>query len=527
MGRRWTSWVAAGLFLAASAQGAVAATLRAVMHSDINVLDPVWSSAYITRDYGYLVYDVLFALDAKLQPQPQMVDSWTVSEDKLTYRFTLRDGLEWHDGNPVTSEDCLASIKRWGARDTMGQKLMGFISELKADDAKTFEIVLKEPYGLVIDSLAKPSGLVPFMMPKRVAETDPYKQISDYTGSGPFMLKRDEWRPGDRIVFVRNPNYKPRPEPPSGLAGGKVAKLDRIEWIVMPDAQTQVNALVKDEIDMVETVGLDLLPLLERNASVSLATGSYGYQYVFRPNWLQPPFDNEKVRQAAQLALRQDDVLAAAVGDPRYYRTCKALFPCGTPYASTVGTDGRIEGDWQKAKALLREAGYDGTPVTLLQPTDVAVLANLAPVAKSLLEKAGFKVDLQPLDWQSLVSRVYSNKGPPSAGGWNAFLTSFSVVDILDPLTTSYLAANCAAARAGWPCDAAMEQLRDRFARETDPAKRKEIAEEVQLRYMQVVTHVHLGEWFTVSAFRTTVDRSDWPALPPVMVFWNLSKKGG
>jgi peptide/nickel transport system substrate-binding protein len=524
---RWVRSIAAtgGLVAALSIIGAEAQTLRVVMHSDIKVLDPVWSGAYIVRNYGYLVYDVLFALDADLQPQPQMVDRWTVSDDKLTYIFTLRDGLEWHDGQPVTSDDCIASIKRWGARDPMGQELMLFVTELKSIDSKTFQFVLKEPFGLLIDSLAKPSVVVPFMMPKRIAETDPFKQISEYIGSGPFILKLDEWRPGERVVFVKNEKYKPRSEPPTGLAGGKTAKLQRVEWIAMPDAQTQASALINGEIDMIESPSFDVLPLLEREKSVRLVKNDFGNQYIFRPNWLQPPFNDEKIRQAAQMALNQPDFLKAVVGDPRYYRTCKSLFPCDTPYATTAGMDGLIEGNAQKARMMLQDAGYDGTPVTLLQSTDVAVLTNLAPVAKSLLEKAGFKVDMQSMDWQSLVNRVISNKGPPSKGGWNAFLTSWSEVDILDPLRTPSLQSNCEKARAGWPCDETMEKLRVRFAQELDPSKRKQIAEQVQLRYLEIVTHVHLGEWFVVTAFRNTVDLSDWPRSPPVTVFWNLEKK--
>src|SRR5262249_26325570 len=159
-----------------------------------------------------------------------------------TYTFTLRDGLKWHDGQPVTPEDCIASIKRWGAKDSMAQKLLGFVASLDPVDAKTFKLVLKEPYGLVLETLGKPSSNVPFMMPKRVAETDPNSQIGDFIGSGPFIFKKDEWKPGDKTVYVKNPDYKPRSEAPSWLAGGKVAKVDRVEWLAIPDHQTAINA---------------------------------------------------------------------------------------------------------------------------------------------------------------------------------------------------------------------------------------------------------------------------------------------
>ena len=232
-----------GGLLGAMPAPAQAQTLKVVMHSDVKILDPIWTTAYIQRNHGYMVWDTLFAMDEKFEVKPQMVDKYDVSADKLTWTFTLRDGLEWIDGKPVTAEDCIASIKRWAARDSMGQKMMGSVAGLEVVDAKTFKMKMKEPYGLVLQSLGKPSSNVPFMMPKKTADTDPMQQIKveDVIGSGPFIFKADEWKPGEKIVYVKNAKYKPRAEPPSGLAGGKVVKVDRVEWIAMPDVQTQVG----------------------------------------------------------------------------------------------------------------------------------------------------------------------------------------------------------------------------------------------------------------------------------------------
>jgi peptide/nickel transport system substrate-binding protein len=497
-------------------------TFKVVMHSDLKVLDPVWSGAYIVRNHGYLIYDTLFALDANFQVQPQMAQSWRVSEDGLTTTITLRDGLLWHDGAPVTSADCIASLKRWSVRDSMGLKLAEFIKEYRVVDDRTFEIVLKERFGALLEAIGKPSVVVPFMMPQRVAETDPFQQISDYTGSGPFVLKKEEWQPGVKVVYLKNTSYKPRSEPPSGLAGGKVVKVDRVEWIWIPDAQTQVNALLSGEVDMVESVSHDLLPLVEKDKGVRTMRGTASNQYVFRMNWLQPPFNNAKVRQAAFVALKQQDFLEAVIGDPKYWRTCKALFTCGSPLATEAGMDGLLDGNSEKAGQLLKEAGYDGAPIVLLQSSDVGVLTNLAPVAKRQLERAGFKVEMQTMDWQSLVNRLTTKKGPPSEGGWNAFATSWVQVDILDPLMTPYLAATCDKARAGWPCDETMEKVRDSYARATLPADRQRIAEEAQVFNTKVVTHIPLGEWFVVAAVRNNVETLARP--PPVTVFWGLSK---
>jgi peptide/nickel transport system substrate-binding protein len=512
--------LAAGLMFSASALAET--TLRVVMHSDLKSFDPVWSGAYIVRNHGYLVWDTLFALDDKLQVQPQMVDKYGVSDDGLVWTFTLRDGLEWHDGTPVTSEDCIASLKRWAARDSMGQKLAQSVKAWEAVDAKTFRIVLKEKFGLMLESLGKPSVVVPFMMPKRLAETDPFKAIDEVIGSGPFIFKKDEWKPGEKVVYVKNPKYRPRAEPASGLAGGKIVNVDRVEWVWIPDPQTQVNALLAGEVDMLEVVPNDLMPLLEKEKDITLVRGSVGNQYIFRPNWLVKPFNNPKIRQAAAMALNQEDFLKGIIGDPRFYRTCKSLYPCGSPLATDAGMAGWIEGNAAKAKEMLKEAGYDGTTVVIPYPTDLQVIGNMGPIAKSLLERAGFKVEVQPSDWQSMVNRVISKKGPPSEGGWSAFLTSWSHVDILDPLMTPSLVSTCEKARAGWPCDEKMEKLRDAFARETDPAKKKAIAEEVQTYDLQIVTHVWLGEWFGASAFRKNI--SGW-LRPPVTVFWGITKK--
>jgi peptide/nickel transport system substrate-binding protein len=453
--------------------------------------------------------------------KPQMIDKYDESADKLTFKFTLRDGLTWHDGAPVTAEDCIASIKRWAAKDSLGQKVMTFVEQMTANDPKTFTIKLKEPTGLLIFALGKPSSNVPFMMPKRVAETDPNTQISDFTGSGPFVFKRDEWKPGDKAVYVKFDKYKPRSEPASGLAGGKVAKVDRVEWLAISDHQQAVNALLSGEIDYIESPPHDLLPLVKGDANLKLVDyNPLGNQYTFRPNHLHKPFDNPKVRQALWYAFNQKDFLQAVIGDPTYYKTCKAMFVCGTPLASEKGMEGLLESNFQKARDLLKEANYDGTPVILMQSTDLVVLTNLAPVAKSLMERAGFKVDMQAMDWQTLVARR-AKKDPPNSGGWNAFLTSWVAADILNPVMAGFANAGCDKAMFGWPCDQEMEKLRDQFARETDPKKQKEIAEAAQARNTQATTHLFLGQWYQPIAARKNVNGI---MTAPVPVFWNVSK---
>ena len=309
--------------------------LRIVMTTDIKVIDPIWTPAYPTRNHGYMIYDTLFAMNDKFEIKPQMLEHYEISGDHLTYDFTLRDGLLFHDGTPVTSEDVIASLKRWGSRDVLGRRLMAATRDIVKIDDQRFRLTLATPYSLVLEALGKPSSNVPFIMPKRIADAPGNQQISDPTGSGPFIFKKSEWKPGEKAIYVRNERYKPRTEPTNWATGGKVVKVDRVEWLAMPDPQTAVHALQAGEIDYLQQPPHDLLPLLEPDkAIVLLNSNTIGNQFVMRLNHQQPPFNNQKLRQAVVAAMDQKDILEAAVGNSAYYKTCTSLLICGTPYAS-------------------------------------------------------------------------------------------------------------------------------------------------------------------------------------------------
>jgi peptide/nickel transport system substrate-binding protein len=497
-------------------------TITAVMHSDLRIIDPGFTTAYITRDHGYMVYDTLLATDADFKIRPQMAD-WTVSDDRLTYTFTLRDGLKWHDGAPVTAEDCVASLKRWGRNDSMGQKLMQFTASLEATDAKTITLKLKEPYGLVLESIAKPSSYVPFMMPKRLAETPAGQQIPEQIGSGPFKFVKAEFQPGVKAVYEKNTDYVPRKEPPSWTAGGKVVKVDRVEWITMPDAQTAVNALQSGDIDFMEFPPLDLEPVLAADPDLTMnVLNKFGYQTLGRMNFLQPPFDNVKVRRAAFLALNQKDVLDALIGNPKYYKVCGAVFGCGTPLESDVGAETLVKGNgMEQAKKLLAESGYDGTPIVILAPGDAITLKAQPIVAAQLLRTAGFKVDLQTTDWQTVVTRRASQK-PVKEGGWNMFFTNSVIADASNPVSSTFASGSGQKSPFGWPTDAKLEQLRDAFARATTPEQQKKLAAEIQQEVYEQVIYIPLGQWFAPSAWRKSLTGVlEGQAVP---VFWNIDK---
>jgi len=498
-------------------------TITAVMHSDLRIIDPGFTTAYITRDHGYMVYDTLLATDSNFKIQPQMAD-WKISDDKLTYTFTLRDGLKWHDGAPVTAEDCAASLKRWGRNDGMGQKLMDFTASIEATDAKTITLKLKEPYGLVLESIGKPSSYVPFMMPKRMAETPAGQQMKEQIGSGPFKFVAAEFQPGVKAVYQKNADYVPRKEAPSWTSGGKVVKVDRVEWITMPDAQTAVNALQSGDIDFMENPPFDLLPALTSNKDLKVETlNKLGFQTLGRMNFLYPPFDNVKVRRAAFMAINQKDVLDALVGNPEYYKICGAFFVCGTPLATEEGSESLVKGNGMaEAKKLLAESGYDGTPVVIMAPGDVVTLKAQPIVAAQALRDAGFKVDVQATDWQTVVARRASQK-PPKEGGWNMFFTNWVGADVVNPIVNFSIGGRGKnGGWFGWAESPKIEQMKDAFARSSSPEEQKKIAADIQKEAYDQVIYIPLGQYLIPSAWRKSISGVlDGPATP---IFWNVDK---
>ncbi|MFN4090003.1 MAG: ABC transporter substrate-binding protein [Alphaproteobacteria bacterium] len=514
--------VLAGPFLFGASGAAAETVLRVIPHADLKNTDPIWTTAYITRNHGYMVYDTLFALDEELNPQPQMAEGYTVSDDKLTWTITLRDGLKFHDGTPVKAEDAVASLERWGKRDGMGQKLFEAIESIEASDDKSFSIKLKYAYGLVIDSIGKISSNVPFIMPKRLAETDPFTQVPEIVGSGPFKFEKDQWVPGSKVVYTKFADYVPRSEPVSAAAGGKVAKVDRIEWLYIPDPNTAMNALISGEVDYYENPPIDLLPILQQAAGVKVERlDPLGSQGMLRMNHLHPPFDNVKARQAVLLSMDQAEYMQAAVGNPEYWKECHSFYSCGTPYETTVGSEPFAKKDIAGAKKLLAESGYKGERVVILHMTDIPVTNAATLVTAQNLREVGFNVELQAMDWSTVTSRR-AVKEPPEKGGWNIFHTWWIGGDIANPVIHSGLGSGCDRAWFGWPCDETLEEMRTAFAKETDPAKQKEIADAIQKRnYAEVVTHGNFGTFFNPVAYRESVSGM---IRSPVQFFWNMEK---
>ncbi len=511
-----------GMSGAPMAQGD-AKTLRIVPHSNLAILDPIWTTAYMSRNHGYMIYDTLFGTDEKAQVKPQMVEEWSVSPDNRLWTFKLRKGLEFHDGKPVTGEDVIASISRWGKRDAMGSALMTFVERMDTPAPDTFRIFLREQCGFVLEALGKPSSNVLFIMPKRIAETDAFKQIEEHVGSGPYVFKRDEFKPGDKAVYLRNAKYVPRKEAPSGSAGGKNVYVERVEWnLALRDAQAQVNALQKGEVDIIEALGFDHYEAMKKEPSVQIPnTAPAGLQYMARFNHLHKPFDNPKVRQAVLAAFSQEPFLRAQVGVKALYRACPSMFTCGTPYGSPFGSDIQSKSNMKKAQELLKASGYDGTAIVVMKPTDLASIQKLPDVAAQLLRQAGFKVYLQAMDWQTLVGRR-SKKDAPEKGGWHMFLTAWQAHDIWNPIANAALDTRGEQSGwFGWGKDDKIIELRNQFMRETDEAKKKKLADAIQARAFEVGTHVPLGEFVQPVAARKNISGF---FVTNGNLYWNLKK---
>ena len=497
--------------------------LRAVMQGDLRSFDPIWTSASITEYHGLLIYDTLFGVNEDMKPQPQMVEKYGVSDDKLTWTFQLRDGLRFTDGSTVTATDCVASMRRWAVRDGFGQHMFARVKDTSAIDDRTFTVILREPYPLILDAFGKAGGPLLFIMRKKEAETDPMQQITEYVGSGPFIFNTKETKQGASYVYDRNPNYVPRSEPPSALSGGKIAKLDRVIWDNIADDQTAIAALQNGEIDFFELPPIDLIDQLETDKNIHLEVLNKAGQTIWAQlNFLYPPFNNVKARQALLYLVNQADVLKAAIGNPKYYRTCGSYFGCGVPMENDANTEWFKEApNKSKARALFHEAGYDGRPVVILQPTNFAVFNTAMQLLAQWLREIDVDAQLATSDWGSVVSRR-AVREPPDKGGWNIFpaaILSEAASNLLGFIGHS---ATGDKAWFGWPSNEKHEQLRNEWAR-TSSDDHLAIAKEIQANAWDFVPHVYMGEYVRPSAWRSNV-RGVLGMRELIIPFWNIEK---
>jgi peptide/nickel transport system substrate-binding protein len=494
--------------------------LRFVPAFDLKGLDPIVSTGLVTLQHGYMIYDTLFAMDSSFKPRPQMVDSFAVSSDGLTYNFRLRPGLQFHDGSSVSATDCIASIKRWAARDVMGRLLQNHIINLTAVDDSQFAIHLKEPFPLLINALAKISSSPCFIMRAREAGTDPFTAITTAIGSGPFRFLPDDLVPGSRIAYAANTAYVPRTEVADGYSGAKRAAVDRVEWQIIPDMVTQVNALRTGEVDMISSPSLDLLPLLREAKGVEVKRfDPLGWLTYIRPNQLFPPFNDVRARQALAYLVDQADYMTAAAGAAENWEPCWSLLASNASRPATMpyGTP-----NLPRARKLMAAAGYAGEPIVIPDPTDYPALSNLTAVTISQLGLIGVTVKRLALDSASVVA-LRASKKAPEAGGWHLFHGMSLGIELDNPLTNFPLASPCDGGQFGWfgwPCDDGIEKLRRLWAEAANEEERELIAEQLEQAALQSLPFVPLGRMFSPVAFRQALH-----GLPivPVPVLWNTS----
>jgi peptide/nickel transport system substrate-binding protein len=507
------------------ARAADTKTLKVIPEVDLKILDPIWTTATVTSTHGLLVYDTLFAVDRKQQVRPQMVDKFASEDNGMTWHFTLREGLGWHDGTPVTAKDCVASIRRWAARFGLATTMMQRTERLDAIDDKNFILKLKEPFALVTETLGNPTQIA-FMMRAKDAETDPFTQLKTAVGSGPFKFLPDEWRPGASVAYARNADYKPRSEPADGYVGGKVAHVDRVEWTVIPEPGTAAAALTTGELDYWTNAAADNLPQLQ--ASPDIATGlldPLGWQLHVRFNSLAKPLDNPKMRQGLQMMIesQQDAYLTATGFTGELGTTCLAPFVCGSPNETMVGTERFQKFDPEKIKALFKEGGYNGETLVLMDPTDQPHLHAVAQVLNEHMKAVGLKPDMQSMDWSTLVSRRPIKDPPPANGGWHIFPTAWPSSAMSNPVVNAPLDTGCDGKNwFGWPCDEALLKARLAYLAAATPDERHKAIEAIQLRFFEAAPYAYAGQYFPPIAYRK--DRIRNPIGLGSPVFWNIEK---
>ena len=519
---RMTALAAAALALTTS--GAALAqqkVLRVVPHADLKVLDGYQTTATITAQHMGAVLDTLFSWDENTESQPQMVERYTLSDDKLTYTMTLRNGLKFHDGSNVTSTDVVASLKRLVKREVLGRSIEPFLASIDKVDDKTFTIKLKEPFGLLLFAIGGSSNLAGIYREKE-ALVDPNTPITEPIGSGPFVFNKAEWVPGSKVVYDKFKDYIPRSEKASGFAGGKVVKVDRVEYRVIPDSATVFAAFNAGEVDFLDQTAIDLVQTVEKNPDVVVGTiwPTEGFG-LLRMNHLHPPFNNIKARQALALMIDQKEYLAAGIGPAKYWRECHSIWICGTPYGTEAGAEPYKKQNLEKAKQLMIESGYKGEKILLMGAADIQFLNAFTMVTAENLKKIGVNVELVIQDWGSIVTRRSKND-PPAQGGWNIFHTGSGTASQANPMSSNISPTTCEAAWFGWPCDKEIEKVRQAFIRETDPAKQKQLAETLHRRlWEENIPVLPVGQYQQPFLWRKNITGI---MKANTVVYWNIEK---
>jgi peptide/nickel transport system substrate-binding protein len=515
----------AGAAVASLARPAIAAGTRPLIfvpQSNLTVLDPVWTAATVTRNYTLMVYETLYARDIDYRPQPLMVAGHVIEDDGKRWTMTLRDGLLFHDGTPVLARDCVASLQRWLKRDQVSTTFASRVAALEAKDDRTLVWRLIKPFPTLPAFLSKAQPQ-PVIMPERLAKTDPYQQVSEIVGCGPFRFVTDEYVSGTRAVFAKFDRYTPRQEPPSYVAGGHQVKVERVEWQVIPDPATAANALTAGEVDWLELPQPDLVPMLKSQRGVTTGLldiyGTYGH---LRPNHIQGPTANPGVRRAMLAAINQKDEMIAVMGeDPATWRVPVGYFIPGSRAANDAGMEAvnRLH-SVDEVKAMLDKAGYAGERVAFMHPTDQLAYHAMCIVAVDAFRKVGLNIDDQLMDWGTILQRRNS-KEPLDKGGWSMFPGGSPGGDNVDPLMEATMRSNGPKAWVGWPDDPQLEAALDGWIDAPDEAERRRLERVYQAAAFNSVPTIPVGQYLPHAAWRSNVTGQLKGSAP---VFWGVEK---
>ena len=491
----------------AVARAASRTTLRFSPQQDLVVLDPVTTTAYTSRNHGYMVFDTLYGMDAQFQPQPQMLEGHRIEAGGTQWDLMLRPGLLFHDDTPVLARDCVASIKRWAKRDPFGATLMDATDELFAANDRTVRFRLRHPFPLLPLALGKAGVPVCAMMPERLASTDPFTAVTEMVGSGPFRYVADERVPGSLNAYARFEGYVPRPGGPGAwTAGPKAVHFDRVEWAYIPDTATATAALINGEAMWQEYAYADQAPVLKRSRNVAVEVRDRtGFVNMMRLNELQPPFNNPAIRRALWSAIDQDAHMQAIVGtdDPTLLRNPLGFFGPGTPMASDAGMGAlTTPRSTAKARRALHDAGYNNEPVLLMVPSTSPALSALGQVAAAMLKECGMAVEVYALEFNAMLSRR-TRKGPVDNGGWSAYVTNWVGLDWLNPAVHISMRGNGEAAAPGWPTSPGIEAGREQWLSAPDLAAQQAVCRGIQEQAFTDVPYYPLGAFLQPTAYRT------------------------
>ncbi|HVZ10015.1 ABC transporter substrate-binding protein [Rhodopila sp.] len=513
--------LAARPVLAQPAIGGASKVLSFVPTTNPPSYDPAFNPAQATRTLGLMIYETLYTRDMHLNPHPHMVEGHLVEDGGKRWTMTLREGLWFHDGTPVRARDCVASIKRWMARDPVG----GFINErmdaLEAPNDRTLVWRLRQPFPFLPNALAKTQP-TPAIMPERLC-ADPWKQAPECIGSGPFRWVASEFVTGSRAVMAKFENYVPRPEKVEYGWGGYHVKVDRVEWRIIPDPATAAGALATGEVDWVELPLPDLLPMLRKTPDVVVRRiDTHGVFPVLRPNFIHGPTANVAVRRAMLAAINQVDEMTALMGEDRDgYRAPIGFFIPESEAASDAGMDLlRNPPGVAAIQRMLKEGGYNGERIVFMHPTDPPAYDVLCSVAEGAFRRVGLDIDVQTTDWGTVTARRVS-KEPLEKGGWSIFPSGFPPVDYANPVLAGGLRTNGKDAWVGWPENARIEALRSAWIDSPDPAEQKRLAAQIQLECFNYVPYIPLGQYLPAGAWRSNITGQ---LRGPAPVFWNVSK---